>query len=189
MRRAWKLAELKQHIRTTKPEKNWLLSTVDSVSHSLYIYQYHKSLARKAFDAYHAEHDPDGIKMFAAAMMAGTDEELEEYEEAKLASEANLIAAINITRNTFDILAQLVNVLALPQPLSIERCEIAKVRDALQACKLKTELERVPQLPWYRYLAAFSNTIKHRQLITHTFAKVRGRHRQVSWRRSRGRLV
>ena len=168
MHRRWELSALKEHIRNIKPEKNWLLSTVDSVSHSLYIYQYHKSLARDAFAAYQFENDPDGIKMFAAAMMAGTDEELEEFEEAKLASEANLIAAINITRNTFDILAQLVNALALPQPLSIERCDIAKVRDALPACKLKSEIERVTLLPWYRYLAGFSNTTKHRQLISHT---------------------
>ncbi|MDI3356380.1 hypothetical protein MO767_18815 [Pseudomonas sp. UYIF39] len=167
MRRTWKLAELKQHIRTTKPEKNWLLSTVDSVSHSLHIYQYHKSLARKAFDAYHAEHDPNGIKMFAAAMMAGTDEELEEFEEAKLASEANLIAAINITRNTFDIFAQIANALALPQPLYIEDCTISKVRDRLPKSPLKTEITRVTKLHWFRYLAGFSNTLKHRQLISH----------------------
>jgi len=165
MQGRWNLAALKEHIRTVEPDKDWLLSTVDSVSHSLYIYQYHKNLARDAFAAYHAEHDPDGIKLFAATMMMGSDDE---FEEAKLASEANLIAAINITRNTFDILAQLVNALALPQPLAIDRCDFAKVRDELQASTLKDEIMRVSQLHWYRYLAGFSNTIKHRQLISHT---------------------
>lgn len=165
MRRRWNLPALKEHIRTIEPDKNWLLSTVDSVSHSLFIYQYHKSLARNAFAAYHVEHDPDGIKMFAATMMMGGDDE---FEDAKLASEANLIAAINITRNTFDILAQLVNALALPQPLAIDRCDFTKVRDKLQESTLKAEISRVSQLHWYRYLAGFSNTIKHRQLITHT---------------------
>lgn len=167
MPRKWDLSALKEHIRTIEPKRDWLLSTVDSVSHSLLIYQYHKSLARDAFAAYHVEHDPDGIKMFAGAMMAGTHEELDAFEEAKLASEANLIAAINVIRNTFDILAQLVNAMALPKPLSIERCDITNVRDALQTGKLKSEIERVTQLHWYRYLAAFSNTIKHRQLISH----------------------
>lgn len=165
MRGRWSLAALKEHIRTIEPDKTWLLSTVDSVSHSLYIYQYHKSLARDAFAVYQAEHDPDGIKLFAATMMMGNDDE---FEEAKLASEANLIAAINITRNTFDILAQLVNALALPQPLAIDRCDFAKVRNELQASKLKDEITRVSRLHWYRYLAGFSNTIKHRQLISHT---------------------
>jgi hypothetical protein len=164
MRGKWNLAALREHILTVEPAKNWLLSTVDSVSHSLYIYHYHKSLARDAFSAYSAEHDPDGIKLFSATMM-GNDDEL---EEAKLASEANLIAAINITRNTFDILAQLVNALVLPQPLAIDRCDFARVRDELQASKLKDEITRVSQLHWYRYLAGFSNTIKHRQLISHT---------------------
>ncbi|MNR37743.1 hypothetical protein D3C85_1557920 [compost metagenome] len=42
------------------------------------------------------------------------------------------------------------------------------MRDALPACKLKSEIERVTLLPWYRYLAGFSNTTKHRQLISHT---------------------
>lgn len=98
-------------------------------------------------------------------MMLGTDKK---FEESKLASEANLIAAINITRNTFDILAQLVNSLAVPQPLAIERCDIIKVREALLASNLKAEITRVTQLAWYRYLTGFSNTIKHRQLILHT---------------------
>jgi hypothetical protein len=164
MSKTWDLAALKDHVRTITPNKDWLLSTVDSVSHSLHIYQYHKSLARDAFAAYHVEHDPDGIKMFAGAMMMGTDDE---FEDAKLASEANLIAAINITRNTFDIFAQIVNALALPHPLGIEHCTISKVRDGLPKGALKMEIKRVTQLPWFRYLSGFSNTIKHRQLVSH----------------------
>ncbi|WP_440092831.1 hypothetical protein ACTACL_01440 [Pseudomonas syringae] len=164
MPRKWDLLALKEYIRTLNPNKDWLLSTVDSVSHSLLIYQYHKSLARDAFAAYQVEHDPDGIKMFAGAMMMGTDDE---FEDAKLASEANLIAAINITRNTFDIFAQLVNALALPHPMNIEQCTISKVRDCLPGGALKAEIIRVTRLPWFRYLSGFSNTIKHRQLVSH----------------------
>jgi len=88
MRKRWDLPALKEHIRTSEPDRKWLLSTVDSVYQSLSIYQYHKNAARKAFSAYHADHDPDGIKMLAAAMMAGSDEELEEFAAAKIASEA-----------------------------------------------------------------------------------------------------
>ncbi|KJZ44857.1 hypothetical protein [Pseudomonas fluorescens] len=164
MSRKWDLAKLKEHIRTIQPSKEWLLSTVDSVSHSLLIYQYHKSLARDAFAAYHVEHDPEGIKMFVGAMMLGTEDE---FEDAKLASEANLIAAINITRNTFDIFAQIVNALALPNPLGIEHCTISKVRDGLPKGVLKMEITRITKLPWFRYLSGFSNTIKHRQLVSH----------------------
>lgn len=164
MGRKWDLVALKGYINTVKPEKVWLLSTVDSVAHSLYIYQYHKNLARDAFASYHIDQDPDGIKLFAGVMMMGTDET---FEEAKLASEANLIAAINITRNTFDIFAQIVNALVLPQPLCIEHCTFSKARDGLPEGKLKEEITRVTRLPWFRYLAGFSNTIKHRQLISH----------------------
>ena len=49
--------------------------------------------------------------MFVGAMMKGTDDQ---FEDTKLASEANLIAAIDIKRNTFDIFAQLLNALTLP---------------------------------------------------------------------------
>lgn len=164
MTRRWDLAVLKEYICTLNPNKDWILSTVDSVSHSLLIYQYHKSLARDAFAAYQVEHDPDGIKMFTGAMMMGTDDE---FANAKLASEANLIAAINMMRNTFDIFAQLVNALALPQPLRIEHCTISKVRDGLPEGALKAEITRVTRLPWFRYLSGFSNTIKHRQLVSH----------------------
>lgn len=167
MRRRWDLPALKDHIRTSEPDKKWLLSTVDSVYQSLCIYQYHKNAARKAFAAYHADHDPDGIKMFAAAMMAGSDEELEEFAAAKIASEANLIAAISITRNTFDIFAQIVNAIALPNPIPIEDCTISKVRDTLPEGPLRKEITRATKLHWFRYLAGFSNTIKHRQLISH----------------------
>jgi hypothetical protein len=167
MRRRWDLPALKEHIRTSEPDKKWLLSTVESVYQSLCIYQYHKNAARKAFAAYNADHDPDGIKMFAAAMMAGSDEELEEFAAAKIASEANLIAAINITRNTFDIFAQIVNAMALPNPIPIEDCTISKVRDTLPEGPLRKEITRATKLHWFRYLAGFSNTIKHRQLISH----------------------
>lgn len=164
MGRIWDLVPLKAYINTVKPEKDWLLSTVDSVAHSLFIYQYHKHLARDAFARYHIDKDPDGIKLFVGIMMMGADET---FEEAKLASEANLIAAINITRNTFDIFAQIVNALALSQPLCIEHCSIGKVRERLPEGDLKEEITRVTKLSWFRYLAGFSNTIKHRQLISH----------------------
>ena len=167
MRRRWNLPALKEHIRTSEPDRKWLLSTVDSVYQSLCIYEYHKSQAQEAFAAYHAKHDPDGIKMFSAAMMAGTDEELEAFATAKIASEANLIAAINITRNTFDIFAQIVNAVALPCPLLIEDCTISRVRNGLPGGRLRTEITRVTKLHWFQYLAGFSNTIKHRQLISH----------------------
>ena len=167
MRSRWNLPALKEHIRTIEPDRKWLLGTVDSVYQSLRIYEYHKSLAREAFAAYHAKHDPHGIKMFAAELMAGTDEEFEVFAVAKIASEANLIAAINITRNTFDIFAQIVNELAVPKPLHIKDCTIGKVRDGLPEGKLRTELTRVTKLHWFQYLAGFSNTIKHRQLISH----------------------
>lgn len=162
--RKWDLSVLKQYIRSLNPDKVEMLSTVDSVSHSLLIYQYHKSMARDAFAAYQVERDPDGTKMLTGAMMMGTHDE---FEDATLASEANLIAAINITRNTFDIFAQLLNALTLPQPLRIEHCTISKVRDALPECDLKAEITRVTRLPWFQYLSGFSNTIKHRHLVSH----------------------
>jgi hypothetical protein len=164
MRRSWDLSVLREHIRSLSSNQQWLLSTVDSVSHSLLIYQYHKSLARDAFAAYQVEHDPDGLKMFVGAMMMGTDPQ---FEDAKLASEANLIAAINITRNTFDIFAQLLNALVLPYPLGVELCTISKVRDRLPEGTLKAEVTQITRLPWFRYMSGFSNTIKHRQLISH----------------------
>lgn len=164
MRRSWDLSILREYIRSFSSNQQWLLSTVDSVSQSLLIYQYHKKLARNAFAAYQVEQDPDGLKMFVGAMMMGTDDQL---EDAKLASEANLIAAINITRNTFDIFAQLLNALALPSPLCVEHCTISKVRDSLPEGTLKAEVTRVTRLPWFRYMSGFSNTIKHRQLVSH----------------------
>lgn len=166
-KRMWNLAELRKYITTEHPEKGWLVSTVESVGNSLYIYQYHKELARDAFAAFQAEQDPHGIKLFAAAMMAGTDEELEAFEDAMLASEANLIAAINITRNTFDIFSQLVNALSLPEPIEIGKCDIHKVREKLPDGPLKSEITQTTNSHWFKYLAGFSNTTKHRQLISH----------------------
>lgn len=164
MRLSWDLSILREHIRSFSSNQQWLLSTLDSVSQSMLIYQYHKNLARNAFAAYQVEQDPDGLKMFVGAMMMGIDDQ---FEDAKLASEANLIAAINIIRNTFDIYAQLLNALALPSPLCVEHCTISKVRDRLPEGTLKVEVTRVTRLPWFRYMSGFSNTIKHRQLVSH----------------------
>lgn len=165
MRRKWDLAALRTHIRLlsmNKAAQSSAVSTVNSISRTLELFDYHKCLARDAFIDYHVDNDPTGLKMFAAAMMAGEDLA---FEKAKLVSEANLIAVINITRNTYDMFAQLINALILDFKYSIKKCDIWKVSKSLPQGNLKTDLERVVNLPWFVYLNGFSNTIKHRHLI------------------------
>lgn len=163
MKSAWDLSHVRTHIRSLGTDMQWLLSTVDSVQQSLCIYEYHKGLARDAFEDFHIKNDPDGIKLFAGYMRMGADRAL---EEAKLASEANLIAIINITRNAFDIFAQIINALVLPNPWTVEQCDFNKVRKRLPSSPFKAELDRVESLHWFRYLAGFSNITKHRSLIS-----------------------
>ncbi|MNG96171.1 hypothetical protein D3C79_552280 [compost metagenome] len=109
------------------------------------------------------KNDPHGIEF--VRQLFDLNKNQEALQQAKLESEANLIACISTTRNSYDSFGQLVNILATA-PLK-GNFYVHDVARALPTGQLKTELSAAVSSDWFTYANAFMNTVKHRQLITH----------------------
>lgn len=165
MSTAWDLKELREGIMTAElSDAKELIEIINSLGRSCAIFDYHKCLARDAFEAFNVKNDPYGIEF--ARQLLNWDGDQDILEQAKLESEANLIACISTTRNTYDSFGQLANRLIIPTPLK-GNFYVQDVVKALPSGRLKNELSTAVSSDWFRYAHAFMNTVKHQQLITH----------------------
>ena len=163
---SWNLDALREQIKTRQPETSGrLIEIINSLGRSREIFDYHKCLARDAFAAFNAENDPHGVKF--AGHMFGCEDEQGVIQEADLISQANLIACIAMTRNSFDSFGQLLNGLLLPVPLT-SNVYIHNVRDKLPAGNLEARLTGALSSKWFGYIHAFMNEVKHHRLIVHS---------------------
>ncbi|WP_338920252.1 hypothetical protein V0M98_24440 [Pseudomonas silesiensis] len=164
MTESWNLGALRTQVKIRQPETSKrLVQIINSLGRSRDIFDYHKCFARDAFTAFNAESDPHGIK-FAERIFGCNDDGI--VYNAGLISEANLIACIAITRNSFDSFGQLLNGLVVPVPLT-GNFYIQHVKDALPAGELKARLNDTLSSEWFGYAHAFMNMVKHHQLIVH----------------------
>jgi hypothetical protein len=170
----WNLRELREHYRDLSnmawKERGERLSSlpnelISSVSRAIDIFRYHLFLARDAVKGILNEADPTGQENFLFVL--GASDNQDEFEQAKVVSEANVIGCMHAARSMVEIFAQLVNELALAQKLAVEKCSVYKVRDGLPASRLKTELEVLTSSDAFEYVSGFINTTKHRQLVPH----------------------
>lgn len=170
----WNLRELREHYRDFSnkalKERGERLSSlpnelISSVSRSSDIFRYHWFLAQDAVKGILNEADPTGQENFLFVL--GASDNQDEFEQAKVVSEANVIGCMHAARSMVEIFAQLVNELALAQKLAVEKCSVYKVRDGLPASRLKAELEVLTNSDAFEYVSGFINTTKHRQLVPH----------------------
>lgn len=162
---AWNLQALREQVKIRQPDTSKrLVQIINSLGRSRDIFEYHKCLARDAFTAFNAENDPHGIS-FAHRILGGGDDD-GVVHKAGLISEANLIACIAITRNSYDSFGQLLNGLVVPVPLT-GNFYIHNVKDALPAGDLKDRLNDALTSEWFGYTHAFMNMVKHHRLIVH----------------------
>jgi hypothetical protein len=165
MSEAWSLEALRAQVRSRQPDTSkWLVQILNSLGRSRDIFTYHKCLARDAFIIFSPENDPHGIKF--AQRIFGCDDEDGVLHEAGLVSEANLIACIAVTRNSYDSFGQLLNGLVVPVPLK-GNFYIQDVEAALPTGELKDRLSDALTSEWFGYTHAFMNMVKHHQLVVH----------------------
>jgi hypothetical protein len=162
---AWNLADLRAHIRSTQAEPLPALEIVSSIDRSVRIFRYHMTTARDALKGVVNEVQPSGKENLL--LVLGASEQQDEFEYAKVVSEAHLIGCLHTARGLWDLLAQLLNSTAIQTPLPISVCDIAKVATALPDSPLKVRVNELLSSQWYRYVSAFINTTKHRQLVQH----------------------
>jgi hypothetical protein len=162
---AWNLEELRSKVRAKYGDRSTILDTVASLARSDEIFRYHLAAARDALRGFVDESNVDDSE--ALLYLLGGHERQGDFRQAKIASEAHLIACMHTARGIWDIFAQLVNALAVPKPLAVGSCDIKAVKDALPDSPLKASIQSNLDSHWYRYVAAFINTTKHRRLVHH----------------------
>ncbi|VVN18443.1 hypothetical protein PS645_04173 [Pseudomonas fluorescens] len=161
----WQLDQLRDGVKINHPSRaKELISLINSLARSREIFDYHKCLARDAFEAFNVTNDPDGMSF--ANRIFGIEDDDGVLWQAGIVSEANFIACTTITRSSFDSFGQLVNQLMLTKPCKANPY-VQEVAKALSHGELKEELSAAISSEWFAYIQAFSNTVKHRQLITH----------------------
>lgn len=114
-------------------------------------------------------HDDDPHGMKNMRFIFGADEQQDEYNQAKLISEAHILGCIHCARAMFDVFSHLVNGLVLGNAISVRDCTIKSVAERLPDSQLKTELKTLLKHHWFRYVDGFINTAKHRGLVQHAF--------------------
>ncbi|WP_407730452.1 hypothetical protein ACJJU9_08475 [Pseudomonas helleri] len=165
MSSAWHLEALRAEVKIRQPQSSErLVQIINSLGRSSEIFHYHKCLARDAFAAFNTENDPHGAKFEDHIYLCHDDEGV--LQKADLVSQANLIACIATTRNSFDSFGQLLNGLLLPEPLT-GIFYVYNVRDKLRAGDLKNRLSDALSSDWFGYMNAFMNEVKHHRLIVH----------------------
>lgn len=120
--------------------------------------------ARDALRGVVNEVQPSGKENFLLVLGASKQDE---FEYAKVVSEAHLIGCLHTARGLWDLFAQLLNSTILQTSIPINACDIAKVAAALPNSPLQVRVNELLSSHWYRYVSAFINTTKHRQLVQH----------------------
>lgn len=165
MASGWNIKKLRECVIADNQKNAALLVDIaNSLGRARQIFDYHKCLARDAFSVFNAVNDPSGTEF--ARHVFGCIEDEDVLWRAGLVSEANLIACISITRNSFDSFGQLVNGLVVLTPCK-GNFYIHHVKNALPAGELKDKLNDAISSNWFGYVNVFMNTVKHRQLISH----------------------
>lgn len=157
----WKLPQLRVHV-----EQNYsvrLVELVDSLSRSFQIFAFHITEARAAMDLLVDPTEKPTLENVTKIL--GWTENPGELRSEKLAAEAHLISCLYSIRSILDIFANLIDALLLDRKVGVEHCDIRRVRDRLPDCAFKAKLSEVMSSDWFKYVNAFINTTKHRQLI------------------------
>jgi hypothetical protein len=161
MSQVWDLPALMNWVERERAGDSHAAALLRSLGRSSRIFYYHAILARDSFLEFK---DDTQLKMTAAIFGADADDG-EAFQHAAVKNEANLIASINVVRNSYETFAQTVNALLLNGAIELHKCNIHKVISNLPHCELREKLERAVESGWYLYLSDFTNTIKHKQLI------------------------
>lgn len=133
------------------------VANLRSLSRGSDIYEYHKSTAYELLMEITPKNNKDALMLVLSPRA--------ESKAQNLAIQANVQAAIHAARSLYDIFAQLLNKVVLHERLSVRECMLYKVRPLITEPTLKEALDCVVGSESYKYISAFVNTIKHRDLV------------------------
>jgi len=131
--------------------------SIQSVFRTIAIYEYHKE------EAYSLILEIDSISNCNGLMFVF--EPPEGLYEKKIALQAHIQSAIHNARALYDLTSQLINELLLPEPIEIYDCTINNLIKKMIYSDLKSTIENAIESESYKYVNAFVNVIKHRNLV------------------------
>jgi hypothetical protein len=164
MEHQWSLEKLRQFIREERNGDQSLFDLVYSVDRGVTIFRYHFVTARDSLSNFYCPYEKASDEHMKR-ILGGQDQE--EYSLAKIANEANTVAAIYTVRSLYDLFAQLVRSLLLVGVVSESDCNIHIVRDKLEHGELRNCIDTLLKSDDFRYINAFANVSKHRCLVKH----------------------
>ena len=165
---AWDLAALRAHLRVNAADFDFANEVVRSLGQDVSIFRYHMATARDALKGTVDEEHPGGPENFR--LIFSVSKKSDEFNFARIVSEAHLISCLHTARGMWDHFAQLLNLIAVAPPISISKCDISRVVACLPASPLRQQISSTLSSQWYRYVMAFVNTAKHHRLIQHVFS-------------------
>lgn len=164
---AWDLATLRIHLRSAGSNFDLANEVLRSLGQSVSIFRYHIATARDALKGI-VDEKPAGPDNFM--LILGASEKSDEFNFARIVSEAHLISCFHTARGMWDHFAQLVNLVVLGASIPISNCDISKVLARLPESELREYVLSTLSSHWYGYVVAFVNTVKHRRLVEHSFS-------------------
>lgn len=84
---------------------------------------------------------------------------------AKTTREISLVSAVMVANTLTEVLAQIINIVMLANKFSINKVTLSKVLQEMPSGNLKSKLERHYSSSDSNYIRAFTNTLKHINLV------------------------
>lgn len=162
---SWNIKELRELIErkhgSLQLEK--LAPHLDSVSWKTVLANYHLYTAKDAFEHFFDNEEEEYVK--AVELLISTGEEASSFKEAKLISEANIIAYAQSMHSIADILSHVIFHTFRINEIKESDISIKEVNKTLPQGQLKSKVTRLLGLKEFCYLDAFVNITKHVSLV------------------------
>jgi hypothetical protein len=177
----WDTKEFKNLVRARYGEER--LPAVErplaSVSWKLMLAQYHAEESKRLYRNYLAEEPPDELiqAVNQVLLLAAGSEEARGFVEARILSEAHVIAYAQSLHSVADILAVVIYLgldleRSLSRPIPVHSRGLRRVCESMQRESLALEvadpIDAFRQSTTFLYLEAYVNTTKHRSLVDTT---------------------
>jgi hypothetical protein len=162
---SWNFKALKDRSIAINGEDKLTIERINSTSRAIDIFCYHLEQAKIQNDLTKNDLTIGSTLLEKMELVIPPEEKRLELWERKLSIQANTQACIYTARSIHDLFAQLVNGLLFQNPIAVHDCDVYKVTQKLEDGELKTTLSNLLGSFEFKYVNAFVNTIKHRNLV------------------------
>lgn len=162
---SWNIKELRELIEKKHGSLQLEKATphIRSVDWKIAIASCHSYTSKEAF--VHLFDDDSQEYVRAVKLLLSTGEEASSFNEAKLISEANIIACAQSMHSIADILAHVIFHTFMISEIEEREISINRINRILPQGKLKSKVTRLLGMTEFCYLDAFVNTTKHKSIV------------------------